>query len=265
MAAGIRIGGAVTLESVLAALYDGLRIAALLLCIGAANVLADPKRLLKSLPSALHEIGTAVTIALTAAPQIIESGQRIRRARSRRLTPPGSRRSAVRGILVPVLDDALDRSLALAAAMDSRGYGRAAIRRPRDLPVARMLLLAAVSAVLVGIYGVLDADPPRWMGWPALVTGCALGAFGVRVSGRRVRRTVYRPDVWRIAETMVAACGVSAAGLMFIAESVTPGALYPPTQPPRWPTLTMLPVLAVAAALFAAFAAPPVDLERDAS
>ena len=42
-AAGIRIGGPVSLEGVLAALYDGLRLATLIICLGAANVLANPK------------------------------------------------------------------------------------------------------------------------------------------------------------------------------------------------------------------------------
>ena len=67
-----------SLEGVLAAVYDGLRLATLLLCVGAANVLANPKRLLQSMPAALHEIGVAVTVALSVAPQLIESGQRVR-------------------------------------------------------------------------------------------------------------------------------------------------------------------------------------------
>ena len=77
-AAGIRLGGPVALEGVLGAFYEGLRLATLLLCFGAANVLANAKRLLKSTPSALHEIGVAVTVALTIAPQLIESAQRVR-------------------------------------------------------------------------------------------------------------------------------------------------------------------------------------------
>ncbi|HMK12374.1 MAG TPA: hypothetical protein VK461_12370, partial [Acidimicrobiales bacterium] len=55
-AQGIRVGGPVSLEGMLAAFYDGLRLATLILCIGAANVLANPKRLLKSAPSSLHEV-----------------------------------------------------------------------------------------------------------------------------------------------------------------------------------------------------------------
>ena len=41
--AGLRIGGAVTTQSVLAATYSGLQLATLLICIGAANSLASPR------------------------------------------------------------------------------------------------------------------------------------------------------------------------------------------------------------------------------
>ena len=42
-------------------LLDGLRLASLLCCIGAANALANPKRALRVLPGALYELGVAVT------------------------------------------------------------------------------------------------------------------------------------------------------------------------------------------------------------
>ena len=80
-AAGIRIGGAVSWEGILGAFYDGLRLATMIICLGAANVLANPKRLLASLPGALHELGVTITVALTIAPQLVESAQRVHRAR----------------------------------------------------------------------------------------------------------------------------------------------------------------------------------------
>ena len=40
------------------------------LALGAANVLANPKRLLQAMPAALHEIGVAITVALSVASQI---------------------------------------------------------------------------------------------------------------------------------------------------------------------------------------------------
>src|SRR5450759_1711449 len=64
-AGGVRLGGAVTLEGVLAAAYDGARLAAVLACIGAANALASPRRLLRYVPATLYEVGTALVVALT--------------------------------------------------------------------------------------------------------------------------------------------------------------------------------------------------------
>src|SRR5207342_1544461 len=95
--AGITVGGPVSLEGVLAAVYDGMRLATLLCCIGAANALANPKRALRMLPGALYELGVAVTVAITLAPQLVESVQRVRRARKLR-GDTGAGRHAVRAI-----------------------------------------------------------------------------------------------------------------------------------------------------------------------
>ena len=134
----------------------------MLICIGAANVLANPKRLLKSLPGALYEIGVAVTVALTVAPQLVESVQRVRRARRLRGERGQARARWSGWSCIPVLEDALDRSLLLAAAMDSRGYGRAG-RGPaaaRAAPAAWSL--GGLVGVCVGVYGLLDGTAPRW-------------------------------------------------------------------------------------------------------
>ena len=112
-----------TAESLLAGLYDGMRLAAVLICVGAANALANPRRLLAALPAALYEVGTALVVALAVFPQLAESLQRVRRARRLR-GEPGRGTRGLRSLVVPVLEDALERSLKLAASMDARGYGR---------------------------------------------------------------------------------------------------------------------------------------------
>ena len=118
-----RSAGRCRSKALLGALYDGLRLATLLVCFGAANVLANPKRLIKAAPAALHEVGVAVTVAVTVAPQLIDSARRVRRARRLR-SGRGKGMHLVRQVLIPVVTDALDRSLSLAAAMDTRGHGR---------------------------------------------------------------------------------------------------------------------------------------------
>ena len=65
---GLRVGGSVTLEALLGAFYDGLRIATIAIVIGAANSLASPTRLLKAIPTAFYELGVSIVVALTHFP-----------------------------------------------------------------------------------------------------------------------------------------------------------------------------------------------------
>ena len=78
-AAGIQLGGAVTAEALASTLYEAFRLAVMLLCVGAANALANPRQALRSVPAALYEASTAVVIALSLTPQLIESIARVRR------------------------------------------------------------------------------------------------------------------------------------------------------------------------------------------
>ncbi len=159
-AAGIRLLGPVAAEEVLGGLYDGLQLATMVVCVGAANALANPKRLLKAMPGALHEVGTSVVVALSVAPQLIESVQRVHRARRLRGGQKRGRR-ALRGILIPVLEDALNRSLALAAAMASRGYGRTGATPAGVRRCVGALVIAGLLGIAAGLYGVLDHASPR--------------------------------------------------------------------------------------------------------
>jgi energy-coupling factor transport system permease protein len=214
---GITLLGPVTRESVLAGLYDGLRLAAIVICIGAANSLANPKRLLRSMPAALYEIGTAVVVAVSVLPQLAESVQRVRRAQ--RLRAGDARRSGrMRRFLVPVLEDALERSLTLAAGMDTRGYGRSGAATPAERRVTGGLMIVGLIGVCVGAYAVLDQTflGGSWglarieisRGAVVLLVGVAVCVAGMRAAGRRVGRTIYRPDPWRWPETAVVLTGL---------------------------------------------------------
>src|SRR5690606_36442600 len=154
--------------SVLAGLYEGMRLATIIICVGGANSLANPKRLLKSVPPALYEVGTAIVVAITVVPQLADSVRRVRRARALR----GSDRGRVRGlrrIVVPVLEDALSRSLRLAAGMDTSGYGRAGEASPGQRRVTGTLMLVGLVGLCVGVYAVLDRTAPRYLAMPMVV------------------------------------------------------------------------------------------------
>lgn len=261
--AGIQIGGPVSLEAVLSSATDGLRLACMMCCIGAANTLANPKRALRVLPGALYELGVAVTVAISVAPQLVQSVQRVSRARKLRAGRTRGLR-ALRGIVVPVLEDALERSLRLAAAMDSRGYGRAGTATRRSRRITGALMLLGMCGLCAGAYGLLDATAPAFLGLPAMMVGAALCVAGLRIGGRRVTRTTYRPDPWLLPEWTVAGSGVLSAILLFSNLGYDAAQLNPTFYPLSWPELPLVPTAAILLAGTAAFAAPPPSSVRRA-
>jgi energy-coupling factor transport system permease protein len=262
--AGVRIGGAVTAESLLAATYDGLRLAALIVCFGAANSLANPKRVLRLLPNALYEIGASITVALSVAPQLAESVERVRRARRLRGGSTRGRRG-VRGILLPVLEDALERSISLAAAMDARGYGRVAAETVRRRRVTAGLLVLGLVGACIGMYGLLDASAPFPFGLPGLVAGVVLVVAGLALAGRRTRHTRYRPDAWRGVEWAVLASGAVAVVAVLLGAAVDPAALAPSIVPLEWPAFAAIPTIGILVAALPTILAPVPPLRAAAS
>jgi len=258
-AAGITLLGPVTSEALLAGLYDGMRLAAIIICVGAANSLANPRRLLASLPPALYEVGTAVVIALSLFPQLAESVQRVRRARRLR-GDPGRGVGALRRIVVPVLEDALERSLSLAASMDARGYGRAGELSAAQRRTTGALLVGGLLGLVVGIYAFLDYSAPRFLVWPMLLVGLVLSAGGFLAAGRRVRRRRYRPDRWRPAELLTAATGIACAVLMVVAAQARPEVVVPFAG--AAPPLSVLALAAVLVGLLPAFVTPEPVLQQ---
>ncbi|MFF5314060.1 energy-coupling factor transporter transmembrane component T [Streptomyces massasporeus] len=253
-AQGIRLGGEVTAEALTFALYDGLRLATLLICVGAANALANPSRLLKSLPGALYEMGVAVVVALTFAPNLIADVQRLRAARRLRGRPD----KGLRGLLhvgLPVLEGALERSVSLAAAMDARGYGRTAQVPPAVRRTTAALTLGGLLGVCAGTYGLLTAEGAAY-GFPVLLAGLAAALAGLRLGGRRSPRTRYRPDRWDVRAWLVVASGVAVAALLALAAARDPAALHPGVVPLVAPALPLWPAAAVLLGLLPAFVAP---------
>lgn len=210
--AGITLLGPVHAEALLFALYDGLRLATIVISIGAANSLANPKRLLRSVPPALYEIGTALVVAVSVLPQFADSARRVRAAQVLRGGETGRVRR-LRRFLVPVLEDALERSLALAAGMDTRGYGRATGLTRSQRRTTGALMLIGLGGICVGTYAVLDTTAPRYLALPMLALGVVAAGAGLVSAGRRVERTRYRADRWRWPELAVAGAGVAVGAI----------------------------------------------------
>jgi len=254
-ARGVSIGGAVTLEAVFEALVQGLRLAVVLLCFGAANSLASPYRLLRCLPAVLYEAGVAITVALAFAPELVGSIGAVRDARRLRGRPVRGV-AGLRGMAVPVLESAFDRSLQLAASMDARGYGR-------RVPVSRGARRwasggTAVGLLLVagGVYGVLVAGSLPGGGIPFVAVGAVLLGAGLAAGGRRTNRTRYRPEPWGLPEWLVAASGALVVGCMVAAAVLGVAGLQFSVYPLHLPTLPLLAAAGILVGLVPAWAAP---------
>ncbi|MEW2397122.1 CbiQ family ECF transporter T component [Streptomyces sp. NPDC046862] len=253
-AQGVRVGGRVTAEGLVFALYDGLKLAALLVCVGAANALANPARLLKSLPAALYEVGVAVVVAMTFAPHLVADVRRLRAARRLRGRPDRGLRGLAQ-VVLPVLEGALERSVALSAAMDARGYGRTAEVVPAVRRTTAALTLGGLLGVCAGTYGVLTAEGGSY-GLPVLLAGLAVALAGLWLGGRRSPRTRYRPDAWGARAWLVSASGVAVAALLVTASVYEPSALHPGVVPLTAPSLPLWPAGAVLLGLLPAFTVP---------
>ena len=143
--AGIRVGGVVTQERLLSSIHEGLIIITVIALFGAAVSLTSPHKLLRVTPIVIYEFGVATVIATSALPQLVLSASRIRRARALR----GDEKPSWRSIAIPLLEDSLSRSLELAAAMDSRGYGISRKRsRYRPIPWQQIDSLVVTSALV---------------------------------------------------------------------------------------------------------------------
>jgi energy-coupling factor transport system permease protein len=259
---GLKLGGDVSLEAVLQAFYEGLQLATILCCVGAANALGSARRLLRYVPGALYEVGVACVVALTFAPQLVSDAARVRAAHRLR-GHDGAGPGALRRLAMPVLEGALERSVDLAAAMDARGYGRTTDAARVSRRVTGVLVVGGLLVLCVGVYGLLDDTATGPLGVPALVVGATAIGVGLRIGSRRTGRTRYRPDPWALPEWLVTGCGVVAAAAVLVDVHLHPADFYlaSATDVPPVPALACLGILVGA---LPAFLAPPPPLPAGA-
>jgi len=164
---GIRIGGPVTTQRLLSGFDEAVLLVALILIFATANALSNPNSLLRILPQRFYGLGLAGVISTSVAPQAARGIERVRSARRLRGQSSHGIRSW-RGVALPVLEDSLERSIDLAAGLESRGYGyfpRPTRYRPETWKFRDTL---AISGGLYGLVIVI-ASPSSMIVAPILV------------------------------------------------------------------------------------------------
>jgi len=222
---GLRLGGPSTFEMLAGGFVAGVRLWTIILVFGAFNAVADHYRLLRRVPRALFHAGLATTIALTFVPHVVSQAQAIRDAQRVR----GHRFRTLRDalpLLVPLLAGGLERSIQLAEAMDSRGYGRVAPQRSHL--ALQLLTVAGVSVQAVGLYAAFTGA--AW-GWAAVLLGVAAAIGALQRLGAGVARSSYRRERWHRRDTVVAVAAACVVCGMLLLRQLDAGGLVYSTLP----------------------------------
>lgn len=166
------VGGPITLEALVYGLVAGLGIAAALLAVAPLTLVIETSELVDAVPAALARSGAALGTALNLIPATARSAAEIRDAQRMRGWRPGRVREWPE-VAVPVVLTAVENSIALAEAMEARGWGAgprthfsARARSRIDLLAGAAALVAAAAFIALRVSGAV----PDWYPFPAIHT-----------------------------------------------------------------------------------------------
>jgi energy-coupling factor transport system ATP-binding protein len=167
--ASIHLFGVMTVENVVEAASSALVFASIIIVFAAANTLADPRDLLDRAPKRLASIAWSISVALSVFPLVISSATRIRVARRLRAE------RSVTSLIVPLLEQSIERSEQLGLSMAMRGFGgakqRGASASASVSANGLVLRLDAVSASIAGEVIVREATFEAHPGTVTVITG----------------------------------------------------------------------------------------------
>jgi energy-coupling factor transport system permease protein len=217
---GLQIGGAVQREVVLASCADAIVVIAIIAIFGAWNAVVSHHELLQLIPRAFRDLGLVIAIALSFVPSTVDAVRSAReadRARAGRV-----RRGRVARTFVAVLHTGLDRAIALAESLDSRGFGhRAATDAAERIAVA----LLAVALLALGATGAALVSRADVAATVSLAVAAAAIAGAVAAGSRAALRTRYRPRPFRRIDMTIAVLAAAAPLAVAISADLTDAAL----------------------------------------
>jgi energy-coupling factor transport system permease protein len=192
------------------ALSQGLKLVAIIASIALANSMANPRKLLKLTPAAFYDFAAALSVAFNLIPQLAQSIERVNKAQRIR----NQKRRNLGSIIVPVLEDALNSSMNLAASMDSRGFGRKPETTRTTTVLLRCLNAAALLSIATASYLLLGAGDSQLVAWLLIALAVAAVAVNLIVAAKLSVRTQVSKLKFTIADYLALAL---ALGLVLIA------------------------------------------------
>ena len=238
---GFTVGGAIELPVVLQSLAEGFAIVGVMAVFGAFNAVVSHSELVQSTPRAFYEVGLIVVVALAFVPSTLAAIADVREADRARTGGRIVRRGRLVRQLVPVLELGMERAVTLAESMDARGFARAGAG-PRDhvagwLGVGSLLALGGAFVALVGEARVVAG---------ALGLAGAVGlAVAVLLASSGSPRARYRPRRMTAADWCTALAVLAAPIAVAVCSITGDGTLVWTASPLRWPSLDVVPVIAL--------------------
>jgi energy-coupling factor transport system permease protein len=238
---GFTVGGSIELPVVLQAANEGLVIIGVIAVFGAFNSVASHFELVQAAPRAFYEVGLIIVVALAFVPSTITAVHDVREADRARTGGRAVRRGRLLRQLVPVLECGLERAVTLGESMDSRGFAHGGAT-PRDRiagwsGVGSLVALASAFVALIA-HSTTTAAVLGLVGVGGLVAAVRLASAG----GSRAR---YRPRRMTRADALVCAAALATPLALALLSLAGDSSLSWTPSPLAWPSLHVLPVLAL--------------------
>lgn len=249
------IGGNVTWNALVYGLISGVTIVALVAVGTTVATALDWSSLMRLLPARAANVAVAGSVAWAFLPQLARSWQEIREAQAAR----GHRWRGARDVVplvVPLMAGSLDRSITMAEALESRGFGSTA-NQTRSLSRSTILVAMALTLAVVGLY--LFAVGQATIATAVLLGTAVLATLAVRLGEpfAQHRTTRYRASVWTRHDTVVVTSAMLAMGATAVFLQVQPEALrYAPYPSMDWPVTNPLLIAALGLLMLPAVVAP---------
>jgi energy-coupling factor transport system permease protein len=112
------------------------------------------------------------------------------------------------GTVIPVLEDAIDSSLSLAASMDSRGFGRRGDLSKSLVLGARLSSLLAVAFLAIGSFALLVGQT-QTLGWVLIALGIVASFATIRINSKSQIRTRFEPVKLQFFDALILALSLA--------------------------------------------------------
>jgi energy-coupling factor transport system permease protein len=164
------VGGPWTVESIAYGLDAALGLTAAVLVVAPLSYVLEPHELVDALPKPIERAGIVVAAALNLVPGIGRSFGQVRDAQTMRGWRPTGLRSWSE-VIVPVAITAVESSLELAEAMESRAFGSGPRSRYAPSRWTRrdsLIVAASCAAVAIAIWARATGIATDWYPYPGL-------------------------------------------------------------------------------------------------